>query len=75
MWTSLFALPAVRQPTLVVAGTDDPIVPFANAHILTRLLPHAELLTHPGGHVDLVANAAELAPAISTFLAEPGDRA
>ena len=27
VWTSLFALPAVRQRTLIVAGTDDPIIP------------------------------------------------
>ena len=29
VWTSLFALPAVRQETLIVAGTDDPIIPVA----------------------------------------------
>jgi poly(3-hydroxyalkanoate) depolymerase len=74
VWTSLFALPAIRQPTLVVAGTDDPIVPIANAHILTRLIPHAELFVHPGGHIDLVTNAARLAPVIDQFLHTPGER-
>jgi pimeloyl-ACP methyl ester carboxylesterase len=49
VWTSLFALPAIRQPTLIVAGTGDPIVPIANARIMTRLLPHASLHRHPGG--------------------------
>ncbi|MCV7159754.1 poly(3-hydroxyalkanoate) depolymerase [Mycolicibacterium brisbanense] len=75
VWTSLFALPAIRQPTLLVAGTDDPIIPIANAHIMSRLMPHAQVLAHPGGHIDLVANADELAPAISNFVEEPGDRA
>jgi poly(3-hydroxyalkanoate) depolymerase len=74
IWTSLFALPGVRQPTLVLAGTDDPIVPIANAHILSRLIPHAELHLHTGGHIDLVTNAVELAPVIDTFLHNPGER-
>ncbi len=72
VWTSLFALPLIRQPTLVVAGTDDPIVPIVNAHILARLIPHADLHRHPGGHVDLVTNAAVLAPVITQFLHTPG---
>ena len=71
VWTSLFALPAIRQPTLVVAGTDDPVIPIANAHIMTRLLPHATLHQHAGGHIDLVTNAAKLAPVIDKFLQVP----
>ena len=74
IWTSLFALPAIRQPTLVIAGTDDSIIPMANAHIMTRLLPHATLYTHDGGHIDLITNAHELAPVIDNFLDEPGER-
>jgi poly(3-hydroxyalkanoate) depolymerase len=74
LWTSLFALPAVCQETLIVAGTDDPIIPVANARILKALLPHARLHLHSGGHIDLVQNAAELAPVIERFLNEPGDR-
>ena len=74
VWTSLFALPAIRQATLVVAGTDDPIIPMANAHIMTRLLPHATLHQHAGGHIDLVTNAAKLAPVIDEFLQSPGER-
>src|SRR6202051_334962 len=49
VWTSLFALPAVRQETLIVAGTDDPIVPVANARIMHALLPHSRLYLHSGG--------------------------
>ncbi len=74
VWTSLFALPAVRQETLIVAGTDDPIIPVANAHIMNALLPHSRLHLHSGGHIDLVHNAAELAPVIEKFLSEPGER-
>jgi poly(3-hydroxyalkanoate) depolymerase len=67
IWTSIFALPLIRKDTLVVAGTDDPIVPVANARILHRLLPHSTLHLHGGGHVDLITNAAELAPVIEMF--------
>jgi poly(3-hydroxyalkanoate) depolymerase len=74
VWTSLFALPAVRQETLIVAGTDDPIIPVINAHIMRALLPHARLHLHSGGHIDLVHNAPELAPVIEEFLNEPGER-
>jgi poly(3-hydroxyalkanoate) depolymerase len=74
VWTSLFALPAVRQDTLIVAGTDDPIIPVVNAHIMNALLPHSRLHLHAGGHIDLMHNAAELAPVVGTFLREPGER-
>lgn len=74
VWTSLFALPAVRQETLIVQGTDDPIIPVINARILHALLPHSRLHLHSGGHIDLVHNAAELAPVIRNFLRETGER-
>jgi poly(3-hydroxyalkanoate) depolymerase len=74
VWTSLFALPAVRQETLIVAGTDDPLIPVINARILHALLPHSRLHLHSGGHIDLIHNAAELAPVIDKFLSEPGER-
>jgi poly(3-hydroxyalkanoate) depolymerase len=74
VWTSLFALPAVRQDTLIVAGTDDPIIQVVNAHIMRALLPHSRLHLHSGGHIDLVHNATELAPVVGTFLREPGER-
>ncbi|MEB4211801.1 alpha/beta fold hydrolase [Mycobacterium sp. 94-17] len=70
VWTSLFALPAVRQQTLIVQGTDDPIIPTINARILRALLPHSRLHLHDGGHIDLVHNAPDLAPVIAEFLSE-----
>jgi poly(3-hydroxyalkanoate) depolymerase len=67
VWTSIFALPLVRQETLIIAGLDDPIIPVANATIMSRLLPHATVHLHRGGHVDLITNATELAPVIEMF--------
>jgi poly(3-hydroxyalkanoate) depolymerase len=71
VWTSLFALPLVRQRTLIIAGLDDPIIPVVNARIMGRLLPHATVHLHGGGHVDLITNAGELAPVIETFRSQP----
>jgi poly(3-hydroxyalkanoate) depolymerase len=67
VWTSIFALPFVRQETLIIAGLDDPIIPVVNAKIMGRLLPHATVHLHAGGHVDLITNATELAPVIEMF--------
>ena len=74
VWTSLFGLRFVRQETLIVAGTDDPIIPVINAHIMNSLLPHALVHLHSGGHIDLIHNAVDLAPVIDTFLQLPGAR-
>jgi poly(3-hydroxyalkanoate) depolymerase len=71
VWTSLFALPLVRQRTLIIAGLDDPIIPVVNARIMGRLMPHATVHLHRGGHVDLITNAAELAPVIELFRSQP----
>jgi poly(3-hydroxyalkanoate) depolymerase len=66
-WTSIFALPLIRQPTLIIAGTDDPIIPLVNAKLMSRLLPDATLHVHDGGHVELVLNATEQARVIEAF--------
>ncbi len=50
-WTSLPFLPRLRQPTLIVAGDDDPIIPLANARLLHRLIPKSRLHVYHGGHV------------------------
>jgi pimeloyl-ACP methyl ester carboxylesterase len=47
-------LAAIHQPTLVIHGTADPIIPCANAHILAERLPYARVVLIPGvGHVPM----------------------
>jgi poly(3-hydroxyalkanoate) depolymerase len=70
-WTSLPLLPRLRQPTLIVSGDDDPIIPVANARLMHRLIPDSQLHVFHGGHLGLVTEAAELAPVIDRFLAGP----
>jgi hypothetical protein len=54
----------VTWQRLIVAGTDDPIIPLVNAKLMYLLLPHATLHLHDGGHLELITNAAQLAPLI-----------
>jgi poly(3-hydroxyalkanoate) depolymerase len=67
-WTSLPWLPLLRQPTLILAGNDDPIAPVINARILASLIPQAQLHIVNSGHLFLVTRAQEVAPIIKQFL-------
>ena len=70
-WTSLPALPLIRQPTFVLAGNDDPMIPLVNARIMHKLLPHATLHVFEDGHLGLLTSADELGPLVSGFLTSP----
>lgn len=72
-WTSLPALPLIRQPTLILAGNDDPIVPLVNARIMHALLPNATLHVYDDGHLGLLTSADELGPLVSWFLTPQKD--
>jgi len=68
-WTSLPWLALLPQPTLVMIGRDDPLVPEANGRILARLIPNARLVVVDDGHLFLITSAAESARQVSEFLA------
>jgi poly(3-hydroxyalkanoate) depolymerase len=67
-WTSLPWLRSVRQPTLVLMGSDDPLVPVANGAILARLIPNARLEVIDDGHLFIIAQPQEIARRIERFL-------
>ena len=69
-WSSLPWLRFLPQPTLVIAGTDDPLVPIANGHILASLIPDARLVTIDDGHLFLVTSASRAAALVSDFLSQ-----
>jgi uncharacterized protein len=50
----------VLQPTLVIHGTADEVIPFALGEQLSKLLPHARLLAVPGAHHNDVLSGAAL---------------
>ena len=67
-WSSLPFLGLIRQPTLVMGGDDDPIIPAVNPRMQARLIPNAELHIFSGGHLTILTEADELAPVIEEFL-------
>lgn len=70
-WTSAHWLWSLRQPTLVMSGTDDPLIPVANAKLLASLIPDAELDLVENGHLFLVTRPDESAARIEAFLDQP----
>jgi poly(3-hydroxyoctanoate) depolymerase len=73
-WTSIHWLHRLRQPTLILAGTDDPIVPLINAKIMARLIPNATLHIFDDGHLGLLTSADTLAPVVRRFLTSKAER-
>jgi pimeloyl-ACP methyl ester carboxylesterase len=72
-WTSLPWLWAIGHPTLIVAGDDDPVTPLVNHRVIAALMPRARLhRVAGGGHLVLLDSAAQVAPAITSFLREDG---
>ncbi|WP_022963655.1 poly(3-hydroxyalkanoate) depolymerase [Halopseudomonas pelagia] len=69
-WTSVHWLHKIRQPTLVLAGDDDPIIPLVNMRMIAWRIPNAELHVIDDGHLFLVTRADSVAPIIMRFLAE-----
>ncbi|MFD0917128.1 poly(3-hydroxyalkanoate) depolymerase [Pseudahrensia aquimaris] len=67
-WTSIHWLWRIPQKTLVMAGTDDPLIPVVNAKMLARLIPNAELELIDNGHLFLVTRPEESALRIEEFL-------
>jgi len=69
-WTSIHWLHRLPQPTLILTGRDDPIVPCLNGGIMAWLIPDSRLHIFEDGHLGLVTSAEELAPIVRTFLTE-----
>jgi poly(3-hydroxyalkanoate) depolymerase len=74
-WTSLPWLWSLPQPTLVLMGNDDPLVPPINGYILAGLIPNAELRMIDDGHLFMVTRPAETAALIEEFLTDDSRQA
>lgn len=70
-WTSVHWLRRVRQPTLVMAGEDDPLIPMVNARLMHKLIPNSELLVFDCGHLFLLTRIDKASAAIRAFLDRP----
>lgn len=68
-WSSLGWLHRIRQPTLVVGGADDPLVPVRNARLLAAGIPRARLVIPDGaGHLWLLEHAEQSTALLAGFL-------
>jgi poly(3-hydroxyoctanoate) depolymerase len=67
-WTSLPWLGLLRQPTLIMAGDDDPIVPLANARLMAKLIRKSRVQVFHDGHLFLISNAANAGRVVRDFL-------
>ena len=67
-WTSIHWLHQLHQPTLILAGQDDVIVPPINARIMARRIPNATLRIFKGGHLFALTEREQVAPLVHSFL-------
>ena len=68
-WSSLPWLRRITQPTLIISGGEDPLVPRVNARMLACLIPRAELkLISEGGHLWLLDHPVQSVELIERFL-------
>ncbi|MFT6365286.1 MAG: poly(3-hydroxyalkanoate) depolymerase [Candidatus Azotimanducaceae bacterium] len=69
--SSLPWLHKLKQPTLVLQGEDDPLVPKINGRILAAMIPNAHMCMVDCGHLFLITRAQEIAPCLQKFLRQP----
>ena len=67
-WTSIHWLHKLKQATLILAGTDDPLVPLANGKILANRIPNSQLVEINCGHLLLLTQRNIVVPIIEKFL-------
>ena len=67
-WTSILWMRLLRQPTLVMAGSDDPIVPLVNARVMAMVIRRSKLFVIDDGHLFLVTRPLESAAVVRRFL-------
>ena len=69
-WSSAAWLPLLPQRTLIIAGSDDPIVPVINAQWMGLLIRHSRVHIVDDGHLFIISNASGVGQVIDQFLSE-----
>lgn len=70
-WTSVHWLHRVKQPTLIMAGEDDPLIPLANPKLMHKLIDNSELKLMDCGHLFLLTRTKQASEIIREFLDRP----
>lgn len=67
-WSSKHWLSKIKQPTLLLGGNDDPIIPLINMQRMSDRIPNSELCIFEDGHLFLLTDLAGVLPLINNFL-------
>lgn len=67
-WSSMWMLPCIKQPTLLLGGSDDPIIPLVNMKIMKGFIPNSKLHVVDDGHLFLLCSTDVVTPIINEFL-------
>lgn len=63
-----------KHPTLIIWGDQDQITPYSNSKLLCQFMPHATLLTIPGGgHISHFEEPQHVNPPLVAFLQASSD--
>jgi 3-oxoadipate enol-lactonase len=65
-------LPAIRSPTLVIAGSQDPATPPADGRRLAEAIPHARYVELEASHLSCLEEADRFTAELTAFLAGGG---
>ncbi|MDD9908932.1 MAG: poly(3-hydroxyalkanoate) depolymerase [Ahrensia sp.] len=69
-WTSAPWLWTLKMPVLIMSGTDDPLIPVANALFLNKMIPNSRLELLDNGHLFFVTQPEASAAMVEEFLRE-----
>jgi poly(3-hydroxyalkanoate) depolymerase len=73
-WSSAPWLRSVRHPTLILHGSDDPLVPLVNARFMSWTMPNAQLhVVRGGGHLFLIDEPESVIGHVASFLTRAGE--
>ena len=74
-YQNLEKAPGIEQPTLVMHGTDDEVIPVRMGQRVAEALPHAELHRIDGGHHNdlFVVSGRQILDAIQRFCTAPSN--
>ncbi len=61
-------LPRISSKTLVIAGTQDPVLPISDANAVAQRVPGAKFLELPAAHISNIEAGAEFNRAVLQFL-------
>ncbi len=68
-WSSVHWLHRLHQPSLVLVGRHDTLVPAGNGRLLQRRIPNARLVEIDGDHMFALSCASDVAAQVRSFLA------